>query len=379
MPATRRIPALPACHAAVAIVLSGCALPVENHNQPDRQRIYSDPSTIAASLTGAVRTWVNSRQAGAPALLLSTLADSYTAPWKNFDMFPYSSEPRIAWANVPGGANGDDQEVLERGWYGPYSAMATANDILRAIRGNGVSLDEPGGSQTATRRAETVSVMLQGTVLAMIALNYDSGFVATEETHPTEFITLPVLSRQQLRDTALARFEEAIRLAEANPFTTVPEWLGVGGGPTYTSAQLVQLIRTMAAELLAMAPRNAAENAQVDWARVVALASGGLSVPPAFDFEFVTDWQTCYRPIRCIPGLPRTATRHRSRPTAGWVTARTDPRTTTSTCRVSPPPRRPAPISPGQAKARSFRPTGGPTTAATSAGTGMTAPSTPMK
>jgi hypothetical protein len=295
MPATRRIPALPACHAAVAIVLSGCALPVENHNQPDRQRIYSDPSTIAASLTGAVRTWVNSRQAGAPALLLSTLADSYTAPWKNFDMFPYSSEPRIAWANVPGGANGDDQEVLERGWYGPYSAMATANDILRAIRGNGVSLDEPGGSQTATRRAETVSVMLQGTVLAMIALNYDSGFVATEETHPTEFITLPVLSRQQLRDTALARFEEAIRLAEANPFTTVPEWLGVGGGPTYTSAQLVQLIRTMAAELLAMAPRNAAENAQVDWARVVALASGGLSVPPAFDFEFVTDWQ--------VPGL----------------------------------------------------------------------------
>ena len=268
--------------------LAGCDLPVDNENQPDRSNIFSDPATINASLTGAVRTWVNNRQGGATTMVLPTMADSYTSGWNNFGMRFYSAEPRIAWGNLPTQIT----EPVENAWYSFYSSMSTANDVLLAIRKNGVSLDRQGNTQQATRRAETVSVMLQGIALAMIALNYDSGFVATEDTPPNEFARLPVLSRTQLRDTALARFEAAIELARANEFTTPTEWFSASGGPTYTNTQLVQLMRTLEAELLAMAPRTAAENAAADWARVASLASQGLSAAPRFDFEIVSDWGT---------------------------------------------------------------------------------------
>jgi hypothetical protein len=272
-----------ALRAGAAAALAGCSLPVENTNAPDRHRLYSDPATIEAALTGAVRSWINTRQDGTMGLVLPTMADSYTGGWNDWCMRFYSGEPRIAWDNGTGNCSNDDA------WYGFYSAMSTANDILQAIRKNGVSLDE-GSSHTLTRRAETASVLLQGVALAMIALNYDSGFVATEATASEDYLKLPVLSAARLRDTALARFEEAIRLAEANPFSTPPTWLSASGGPTYTSAQLVRLIRTMGAEAVALLPRNGAENAAVDWLKVVSWASRGLSAAPAFDFEFVSDW-----------------------------------------------------------------------------------------
>ena len=287
MPAFPLPGSVPVRWATFLLAFGGCALPVENENLPDRTRLYSDPATIQLSLTGAVRTWVNNRQGGATTMVLPTMADSYTSAWNNFGMRWYSAEPRIAWQNLSSGLTGP----VEGAWYSSYSSMSTANDVLLAIRINGVSLDGSGGA-AATRRAETMSVLLQGVALMTIALNYDSGFVATEATPSADFGRLPVLSRHQLRDSALARFEEVVRLAAATSFTTAPDWFGAPAGPTYSSAQLARLVRTMAAELLTMIPRNGAENAQVDWARVAALAAQGLSAAPAFDFEIVSDWST---------------------------------------------------------------------------------------
>jgi hypothetical protein len=272
---------------ALLLGFGACAIPVENENLPDRTRLYSDPATIQLSLTGAVRTWVNNRQGGATTMVLPTMADSYTSGWNNFGMRFYSAEPRIEWQNISSGLTG----AIEGAWYSAYSSLSTANDVLLAIRVNGVTLDASGSAQT-TRRAEAMSVLLQGVALMTIALNYDSGFVATEETPPAEFGRLAVLSRHQLRDSALARFEEAIRLAEATSFTTAPDWFGAPSGPTYSSGQVARLTRTLSAELLAMMPRSGAENGQVDWARVATLAAQGLSAAPAFDFEIVSDWSS---------------------------------------------------------------------------------------
>jgi hypothetical protein len=73
----------------------------------------------------------------------------------------------------------------------------------------------------------------------------------------------------------------------ATSFTTLSTWLGVTGGPTYTSAQLIRLIRTMQAELLAYFPRTAGET--VDWTQVVSYASAGISSGTPFDFGFFND------------------------------------------------------------------------------------------
>lgn len=264
----------------------GCNLHVANPNAPDRELLFTDPTTIQTALTGAFYAWINTRQGGQPALTLATLADSYSAAWNNFQMLYYSSEPRSAWVNdptIPGRS-----QVIEAAWYGNYAVLSTANDLLRAFRSNGILLDPEGSPPTLTRRAEMAAVMLQGIALAGIALNYDSGFVASEDTPPEDYGTLPVLSRSQLRDTALARFEAAIPLAQASTLPTPAAWTGVSNGIEYTSAQVIQLIRTMQAELLAHYPRNGVEDNQVAWATVASYAAQGISAAAAFDFLFIS-------------------------------------------------------------------------------------------
>jgi hypothetical protein len=65
--------------------------------------------------------------------------------------------------------------------------------------------------------------------------------------------------------------------------------MGVGAGRAYTNEQIRRVIRTMQAELIAMWPRNAAENAQAAWADVATFASQGISSGTPFDWEFFVD------------------------------------------------------------------------------------------
>src|ERR1043166_4600555 len=86
---------------------TGCNLQIANPNSPDREILFTNPAAIQTALTGAFWAWINTRQAGQPALTLPTMADSYSAAWNNFQILLYSSEPRSAWVNdptLPGGA-----------------------------------------------------------------------------------------------------------------------------------------------------------------------------------------------------------------------------------------------------------------------------------
>jgi hypothetical protein len=96
-------------------------------------------------------------------------------------------------------------------------------------------------------------------------------------------------TRQEMRDAALRKFDEAYTEAGLKSWTTPGEWMGVGAGKSYSNDQIRKLIRTMQAELIALWPRNAAENGQAAWAQVATLASQGISVAPAFDWEFYID------------------------------------------------------------------------------------------
>jgi len=288
MPLTRSSPLRPLFRALLfGGLCTGCNLQVANPNAPDRELLFTNPAAIQKALTGAFHAWINTRQAGQPALTLATMADSYSAGWNDYAIRFYSSEPRAAWVNDP--TLPGRSAVIESGWYGNYAVLSTANDLLQAFRQNGILLDPKGSPPTLIQRATMAAVMLQGVALAGIALNYDSGFVASEDTPPEAYGTLPVLSRAQLRDTALARFEAAIPLAQASTLSTPEEWTGSSNGIAYASAQVIQLIRTMQAELLAHFPRNGAENNQADWARIASYAAQGISAAPAFDFRFNSD------------------------------------------------------------------------------------------
>src|SRR5437867_7728025 len=126
-------------------------------------------------------------------------------------------------------------------WYGYYASLSSANDALTAIRT--IQLDVPGAHMV-----ETMSVLTQALALSGIALNYDQGFIVD---YNTDVLTIALSPRTQIRDAALAKFDEAITLAAADSFI-VPggDWFG-GPAVEYTNARVVQIAITMAPRLLA--------------------------------------------------------------------------------------------------------------------------------
>src|SRR6266576_2095354 len=178
--------------------------------------------------------------------------------------------PRAAWANSLAAA---ERTQIEAMWYGYYAALSSANDALVAIR---VKLKD---KVPAAQMVETMATLTQGLALSGIALNYDQGYIVTDST-PVDangLVHVTLKPRRTLRDTTLALLDRAIAQAAADTFT-VPggPWFG-GPAVDYDNFKVARIANTMAARLLAYFPRDAAENATVDWARVASYASKGIS------------------------------------------------------------------------------------------------------
>ena len=313
MSLTKRIPEIVG---AVALVLagSGCdTLGIGNPNAPDSKRALSDPATVQTIAVGAMRTWYLTSQGGFgedqyPALTLAVMARSHTAAWNNYNIRFYtgcttgnwdvytsatngtcSTEqlgttfPRIEWQNNPASAQ---RTQIEAYWYGYYSALSSANDVLRAIRQKGLVITDA----ATTTMVETMAALAQALSLSGIALNYDQGFVVTDST-PLDANGSPIVSFQpsnEVRDTAVAKFDQVIALANANEFVVPGDFFG-SPGVDYDNVKIAQIANTMAARTLAYFPRNATQNAAVDWARVAGYAASGISSGAAFDWVFHDD------------------------------------------------------------------------------------------
>ena len=276
--------------AAALVSVSACGnLDVANPNEPDAKRALSDPLGVQAIAGGTFRTWFNTHQGMDGAGPLTVMADSYTASWNNYYMRLYSlsqrsSEgpncigcaPRTYWRNDPADA---ERTAVEHDWYGYYSALSSANDVLTALRKNNIVITDAAN----TKMVETVGVLMQGMTMGELSLNYDSAFVVDENS---DLANLTFSHRQAVRDTAVAKLLQAATLADANAFSTPANWTN---GTSYDNTQIARLARTYAARILAYYARNGTENAQTDWARVATLASGGISTGGAFEFHFTGD------------------------------------------------------------------------------------------
>ena len=271
--------------AALVVIagVAGCAtFDIVNRNAPERERAFSDPATVKASAAGAIKNYINARVYYEPALApFSTMADEHTFSWNNFQSRYYSSygeecPMRCGWANE---TTHPRYEPLPFYWYGMYSVISSANDVLFAVRQSA----NPPDLGADAGWVEAIAQLAQGAAHAMIALTYDQGFVVTEESDPA---ALELVSRTEIRDAAITQLDQAATLAAAANFASAPNTLfGLPSGPTYTGAQIARIARTLQAELLASFPRNATENAQVNWGQVVTYASQGISSGTAFSWE----------------------------------------------------------------------------------------------
>ena len=296
--------------ALVALVATGgCDLSVGNPNAPDVPRVIEDPAGLEQLLTGAMRTWVETRE-NYFLLPLNAQADNYTASWNNAAMRFYSSvgsdcPVRCGWTNsstAPEAAGGPE---VAAAWYGYHTVLSSATDVLKAIAGGKCFDTDCSSDSTLTSRNRAVAKMEQGMALAGIAVLYDSGFAVDEASDLSDPLGIPFNSRAQVRDFALQKFNEA--WTEAGVITpawkTGTNWFGLGAGAKYTSVQIRQLIRTMEAELIALWPRNGVENAAADWAAVATYASQGISSTTSgapFDFAYYIDINAAECGLACM-------------------------------------------------------------------------------
>ncbi len=281
-----------------AVTVAGCeSLNIPNPNAPDAKRALTEGAGLQAVAAGSIKTWMDTYMAN-PTTVLCTQANSCTASWNNDNMRHYSDitgttsdcPQRCGWANDPNAVQRDSPLNY---WAGYYSALTLANDALIGIRQNHIVItDVP-----TTKLTETVAQLMQAANLAELAINYDKAYIVTDSTNVLA-IQQGIISykdRKQVRDTALAKLDAAIALANANTFTTPAAWTN---GTPYTNVQIAQIANTMAARLLAYWPRSGAENALVDWVRVASYASKGMSTGSRFDFMFTGDGD-CSTPSWC--------------------------------------------------------------------------------
>src|SRR2546426_12332461 len=118
-----------------------------------------------------------------------------------------------------------------------------------------------------------MALLVQGLSLGGLALNYDHGFIVD---YNTDLAAIQFHTAADLRDTALAKLDTVIAYAGAATWTATANGF-FGPGVTYSNTQIARIANTMAARTLAYFPRNATQNAAVDWARVVSYASNGIS------------------------------------------------------------------------------------------------------
>ncbi len=289
---------------AAALATGGCNLDVGNPNDPDAPRAFADPAGLEQLMSGAIQTWVATR-GNYFMMPLTAQADNYTASWNNAAIRFYTSvgsdcPSRCGWTNSSTAPEAAGGPTVESAWYGYHTVLSSSTDVLRGIA-NGVCFDaDCAVDNTLTSRNTAIAKMLQGMALAGIALLYDQGFAVDENTDLSNPLAIPFNTRVEVRDFALQKFEEAWTEAGAATWLTGDDWMGVDGGKLYTNQQIRQLIRTMQAELVALWPRNGAENTAANWAQVATYASQGISSGTPFDWEYNIDLNSAECGLDCV-------------------------------------------------------------------------------
>jgi len=291
-----------------AVLTGGCDMNTTNPNAPDTKRAFGTPEGLTQLLAGAIQTWVGTRD-NYFVLPLTAQADNYTASWNNAAIRFYSSvgsdcASRCGWTNSATAPEAAGGPIIEAQWYGYYSVLNAATLVVSRRVKDGICFDDDcSADSTNTARVMTMAKMLQGFALAGIALVYDQGFILDENSDLTNPTSLSFSTRAQIRDAAMQKLNEAYAYAAApldTAWKTESDWMGLGQGQAYSSAQIQQVIRTAQAELMAMFPRTAAENAAVDWAQVATYASQGVSSGTPFHWDYYVDINNRECGLECI-------------------------------------------------------------------------------
>ncbi|MBA3341621.1 MAG: RagB/SusD family nutrient uptake outer membrane protein [Gemmatimonadaceae bacterium] len=284
---------------AVAALAGACNpdLNVTNPNAPDVARAVASPGDVRQLIGSSYNSWHQGMQQACcaptgsepvPGLPTAVMADNMTMAFGNFGARFNGQEPRLAYNNS---SSAGDGRVASSPYDNMYGALGAANDGLGAIK-RGVKVAINKSAPDETPQMQTFAYLVQGLTLGFEALIFDKGFVVDEDTAPGSATLQPYTA---VSTAALAKFDKAIAAAGGKTWTIPIEFTP---GMTLTAEKLARMANTMAARQLAYTPRTAAENAAVNWARVLSYADKGISSGTPFDLQIQGDANIWYDELK---------------------------------------------------------------------------------
>ncbi|CAN5818050.1 hypothetical protein BH23GEM11_BH23GEM11_20140 [soil metagenome] len=256
---------------AAVLLFAGCSdLDVVNPNNPDRDRVLSDPADVESLISTSFRGYYNNAAQTNPNIPTSVMAENLTGGFFDFAVFDVSGIPRQVWDNSPLNTRGF---VARAPWDRLYTVISNVNDGLLAIDG-GLEIVGAGGTDN-TPRARAFGKFVQGISHAYIALHNDQALIVDENTDLETLDPTGFLPYQEVIAAGLSQIDEAIAIAQANSFQipNSPDWIN---GVALSNQELVQLANTFKARIIVYTPRSIEERDAVDWNQVLQLLDAGI-------------------------------------------------------------------------------------------------------
>ncbi len=285
---------------AVTGLLFSCEdLDVENENTPDRAKVLAnaeDIEKLAAGIYNSVFT--GEHRVGGVQAMLATAADHATCSWGNFGMRDLSWEPRdFAWDNTPVYANQGQTKYSYDNW---YSAIGAASTVLETVDIKGTPIIIGGVDQT--KRAKAFAKFGLGIAYGNLALVFDQAHVV-DEVKTAEGNLDAAVPYTDVAAAAIGYLEEALALSNES-FTIPASWMGTAGDISNTDFK--KIINTTAARILSYLPRNKAQLAGVDWAKVKTYADAGITDDWIVVMDGTNKWYFEAGDYLVYPGWGRT-------------------------------------------------------------------------
>lgn len=264
--------------------VAGCLDEVTNPNDPGTERALGSAEDVESLIAGSYHSWWETvghpADAGGPQFFLSTASFQHSAWPANFGAVFYSAFPRTPVVNDP--AN-EYYFFFSGYWNSLYSALSAVQQGLQAIdEGEGVA---EGLGPQRVQRARAYGKFVQGLAHGSAALLFDQAIIVDETVETVDeagdpLFDLETVPYDQLMESAIGYFDEAIQLADGAEFDDIPaSWMSTAVSPD----RLAQLASSFKARYRAAAARSPAEREAVNWQAVLDEVDAGVEEP--FEME----------------------------------------------------------------------------------------------
>ena len=272
---------------------AGCSEPlaVENENNPDIDRVFRSPADVEA-LSGSLFQSINSATLGNIARAqtgMMTASFMSASSLANNGLGPRSALPRGPIDN--GRANPYPPENFNDFSIHQQTARTAARILDR--------MEDPDfpvvlGSTARVLRLRSWTYFVRGIALGNVALVYDSAAIPlpedADQNDPTNWA--PLQGYEDVIEYALDQLDSAEKYANdpaaATAFPVPSAWLRQSADVAL--ATYVQIIRSYRARLRADVARTPAERDAVDWTKVVADATNGITADLSVQMSPAAGW-----------------------------------------------------------------------------------------